>query len=155
MTEKLTMKTVLETAIDKEIEAQELYRNLGEQVQNPAAKDMLQTLAGVEKKHEALLRSYLNGELEGGLKAEHLVDYKIAEHFKTPPLTPDMTLDQALLVAANREKASHELYVGLAAEHPAGRIHDLFMELADQELDHKHRVEEFYNDVAFPQTSGG
>ena len=155
MAEGLTIKSVLETAIDKEIEAQELYRNLSEQVDNTAAKEMLTTLRGVEKKHEALLRSYLNGELQGGLKAEHLVDYKIAEHFKTPPMTPDMTLDQSLLVAANREKASHELYVGLAAEHPAGQVHDLFLELAEQELDHKHRVEEFYNDVAFPQTSGG
>lgn len=155
MPEQLTMKSVLETAIDKEIEAQELYCNLSQQVENEAAKDMLMTLSGVEEKHEKLLRDYQAGKLEGGLKAEHLVDYKIAEHFKTPPITPDMPLDQVLLLAANREKGSHDLYLGLAAEHPTGSIHDLFTELAEQELDHKHRVEEFYNEVAFPQTSGG
>jgi rubrerythrin len=155
MADGLTMKEVLETAIDKEIEARELYRNLSQQVDNDAAKDMLMTLSGVEKKHEELLRDYRDGKLEGGLHAEHLVDYKIAEHFKTPPITPDMSLDQVMLLAAQREKKSYDLYTGLAAEHPAGNIHDLFTELADQELDHKHRVEDFYNEVAFPQTSGG
>ena len=155
MADGLTMKEVLETAIDKEIEAQELYRNLSEQVTDAAARDMLLTLSGVEHKHEELLRNYRDGKLEGGLRAEHLVDYKIAEHFRTPEITPDMALDQVLLLAAQREKHSYDLYMGLAAEHPAGNIHDLFTELADQELDHKHRVEEFYNEVAFPQTSGG
>ena len=117
---------------------------------------MLTELSHVEKKHEELLRRYLRGELgEGTLKAGQVVDYKIAEHFEHPPIDPDMKLDEVLLLASEREKASHELYLGLAAEHEPGKVRELFEDLASQELGHKHRVEYLYNEVAFPQLDGG
>jgi rubrerythrin len=156
MTKSYTIQEVMEKAIEKEIEAQELYARLSAAAANDAARGMLWELAGVEKKHEELLRRYLRGELgEGTLEAEQAVDYRIAEHFEQPAISPDMKLDEVLLLASNREKASHELYLGLAAEHAPGRVRELFEDLASQELEHKHRVEYLYNEVAFPQLDGG
>lgn len=156
MVKALTVKQVLHKAIQKEIEAQELYHHLSQAVTDDVARDMFRQLSRVEKKHEALLRKYLRGELgEGGLKGEQVLDYRIAEHLEQPPIKPEMKLDEVLLLAANRERASHELYLGLAAEHPRGDIKTLFEELASQELEHKHRVEDLYTEVAFPQTDGG
>ena len=156
MAKALTVKSVLEKAIQKEIEAQELYRHLSQAVADDTAQDMFRQLSSVEKKHENLLRKYQRGELgEGGLKGGHVLDYRIAEHFKQPPIKADMKLDEVLLLAANRERASHELYISLAAEHPPGRIKTLFEDMASQELEHKHRVENLYTEVAFPQTAGG
>jgi rubrerythrin len=156
MREALTVKQVLDKAIQKEIEAQELYHNLSHTVTDDAARDVFRQLSRAEKKHEELLRRYQRGELgEGGLKKEHVLDYRIAEHFEQPAIKPDMKLDEVLLLAANRERASHELYLGLATEHPAGKIRALFEDLASQELEHKHRVEDLYTEVAFPQTAGG
>jgi rubrerythrin len=156
MIEALTLKQVLEKAIEKEIEAQELYHHLSQIVTGDAPQDMFRKLSSVEKKHEELLRKYLRGELgEGGLKGAQVLDYRIAEHFEQPPIKPDMKLDEVLLLAADREKASHELYLVLAAEHPPGNIKTLFKQLASQELEHKHRMEDLYTEVAFPQTSGG
>ena len=66
-----------------------------------------------------------------------------------------MKLKDAFLLAANREKASHELYLGLARIHPAGEVKRLLERLASQELKHKQRVEFLYAEVAFPQTNGG
>jgi rubrerythrin len=156
MKKELTISSVLEKAIQKEIEAQELYRDLSGAVKNDAARDMFRQLSQVEKKHEELLRKYQRGELgEGSLKAEHVVDYHIAEHLVPLPVRLDMRLDEVLLLAANREKASHELYLSLAKEHPPGRARELLEDLASQELEHKHRVEDLYTEVAFPQTDGG
>jgi rubrerythrin len=156
MTETLTVRQVLDKAIQKEIEAQDLYRHLSQTAADDAPRDMFRQLSRVEKKHEDLLRKYLRGELgEGSLKGEQVLDYRIAEHFVQPPIKPEMKLDEVLLLAANRERASHELYLGLAAEHPTGNIKTLFEELASQELEHKHRVEDLYTEVAFPQTDGG
>jgi rubrerythrin len=66
-----------------------------------------------------------------------------------------MALKDVFLLAANREKASHDFYSKLAAVHPMGGVRRLLEQLADQELEHKRRVEFLYTEVAFPQTDGG
>jgi rubrerythrin len=66
-----------------------------------------------------------------------------------------MKLKDVFLLAANREKASHEFYLGLAQIHPDGGVKQLIEKLAAQELEHKQRVEFLYTEVAFPQTDGG
>jgi rubrerythrin len=156
MRNEATIETVLTQAIRKEVEAQELYRDLGKMAADDTSRDIFLQLVAVEKRHEELLRRYERGELgEGALEKGHVVDYKIAEHLELPPVKPDMKIDEVLLLAANREKASHEFYLGLAAIHPAGQVKTLLEELASQELEHKHRVEFLYAEVAYPQTSGG
>jgi rubrerythrin len=156
MSNDVTILYIIDKAIEKEIEAQNMYRELGEASTEAAAKDMFRQLTAVEKKHEDLLRRYLAGDLgEAGLKKDAVLDYRIAEHFNAPEVTPGMALADVLLLAANRERASHELYAALAAAQPEGTARQLFEDLAAQELDHKHRMEDYYTDVAFPQTSGG
>ena len=156
MADTLTLDNILEKAIQKEIEAQELYRSLYRTTENEAARDILQQLAEVEEKHEALLRRYRRGELgPGALEARHVLDYRIAEYLEQPEISPEMKLDEVLLLAANREKASHEFYLALADEHPSGPVKTLLEELASEEIEHKQKVENLYNEVAFPQTSGG
>ncbi len=156
MTEKMTVAQVLGRAIQKEIESQELYTRLGRTAQDAAAREMLGQMSRVEKKHEELLRRYLRGELgEGSLAHGDVLDYHIAEHLEEPSLDPDMKLDEILLAAANREKASHDFYHDLAGAHPSGEVRKLLEELAEQELEHKQRVEHLYTEVAFPQTDGG
>ena len=153
---KLTVQSVLEKAIEKEIEAQELYRRLSGSVKDDTARETLRQLSRVEKKHEDLLRRYLRGELgEGTLKGQQELDYKIAEHLELPRIEPEMKLDQVFLMAAGRERASHDFYLSLAAAHPLGKVKTLIEDLASQELEHKQRVEYLYTEVAFPQTDGG
>ncbi len=156
MATRLVLGKVLERAIEKEIHSQQLYANLSQKVIDQAAKDVLKILAQQEKGHQDILEQYQRGELkEGALSSGYVVDYRIAEHLDQPELIPDMRLEDIFLLAANREKASHELYLGLAQIHPPGRVKKLLEKLAGQELEHKQRVEFLYTEVAFPQTSGG
>jgi rubrerythrin len=152
----LTLKEVLQEAIHKEIEAQVMYRGLKDRVNNPAAKDALQDLVEQETIHQHILEDYLLGKLkEGVLNVGMVVDYKIAEFLDQPDPTPSMELKDVFLLAANKEKASHELYLHLASIHPNGHIRHLLEDLAAQELTHKLRVEDLFNETAFPQTDGG
>ncbi|HJX13239.1 MAG TPA: ferritin family protein, partial [Dehalococcoidales bacterium] len=81
MADNLTVDSVLEKAIGKEIEAQNLYRDLSRKVRDETARDMFRQLTRVEKKHEDLLKRYRRGELgEGALEGGHVLDYRIAEH---------------------------------------------------------------------------
>ena len=156
MAAKLNIKEVLGKAIQKEIESQHLYHDLSQKMTDATAKDTFQELARQEQEHQQLLEQYLRGELHGGTLSNQLVvDYKIAEHFEHPEISSDMKLKDVFLLAANQEKVSHELYLGLAQIHPTGEVKRLIEGLAAQELEHKQRVEFLYTEVAFPQTNGG
>jgi len=156
MVTQLTLKEVLEKAIQKEVEARLLYVDLSQKVNNKVAEEAFQELARQEQGHQNLLEQYRRGELkEGALSSGQVIDYKIAEHLDQPEISPEMELKEVFLLAANREKASHEFYLSLAGVHPAGDVKRLLEELAAQELEHKQRVEFLYTEVAFPQTDGG
>jgi len=153
---ELTLWELLEGAIKKEMMSRFLYIGLRQRVKNQASKDAFQALADQEEKHQHILEDYLHGKFkEGALKSGTTVDYKIAEYLDQPEITPTMNLKDVFLIAANKEKAAHDLYVRLADMHPAGKVRDLLRELGEQELEHKQQVEELYTEVAFPQTDGG
>ena len=156
MITQLTVGGLLEKAIEKEIESQQLYQSLSQQMTNQGAKNAFIQLSWEEQGHENLLRQYLRGELgEGTLRREQVLDYRIAEQLEQPKISPGMELKEVFLLAANREKASHAFYLSLAGVHPAGRVRTMLEQLASQELRHKQRVEFLYTEVAFPQTDGG
>lgn len=156
MARQLTLKEVLEKAISKEIESRLLYISLRQRVKDKAVRDAFAELARQEQGHRTLLEKYQRGELkEGALSTGQAVDYRIAERLDQPQVSGDMKLQDTFLLAANREKASHEFYVGLGEVHPPGKVRSLLSGLAAQELEHKQRVESLYAQVAFPQTNGG
>jgi rubrerythrin len=153
---QLTLGEVLEGAIQKEVISRFLYVGLRQRVKKQAAKDAFQALADQEEVHQKVLEDYLHGKIkEGALHTDVAVDYKIADCLNQPEITPTMDLEEVFLLAANKEKASHDLYMGLAEIHPKGQIRHLLEDLAAQEIAHKHRVETLYTEVAFPQTDGG
>jgi rubrerythrin len=153
---ELSIDEVLRKAIEKEIESQELYSELGQKMNEAAAKETFEKLTQQEKAHQQLLEQLLRGEVgEGDLIKGHPVDYKITEHFEQPEISPDLKLKDVFLLAASREKAAQELYLDLAQLHPSGEVKSVFTMLATQELQHKEKMEFFYTEVAFPQTDGG
>lgn len=86
-------------------------------------ENAFQELVRQEQGHQNWLGQYLRGELkEGALSSGQAIDYKIAERFDQPEISPDMRLKDAFLLAANREKSSHEFYLSLAQIHPDGEV---------------------------------
>jgi rubrerythrin len=156
MVSKFTLEKILERAIQKEIDSQTLYNTLSNRVRGQYARAALLDLAKYEKEHQLILERYRRGDLkEGAPSRDNVIDYRIAEHLEQPEISPNMKLEEVFLLAANREKASHELYLDLAEIHPQGEIRRMFERLAAQELEHKQKVEYLYTEVAFPQTDGG
>jgi len=156
MATQFTLSEVLEKAVEKEETSRLIYENMSQRMQNPVARDAFQELAREEEDHQNLLEQYQRGQLKTGtISKEEMLDYKIAEHFNQPEISPDMQLKDVFLLAANREMHSYDLYTSLAAIHPQGEVRLLFEQLASQELKHKHRLEFLYTEVAFPQTDGG
>jgi rubrerythrin len=156
MVQQYTLKKILEEAIKKEELSQSLYIGLRQRVKNQNTRDAFQFLAEQEAKHRSLLEDYLQGKIKEGALSEGLVvDYKIAEHLEQPEISPTMDIKDVFLLAANKEKSTHQLYICLSEIHPAGHVKHLLEELAAQELEHKTLIETLYTEVAFPQTGGG
>ncbi len=152
----LTVMEVLRTGVQREIESQQLYTELGGMVRDTQAKYVFTKLVREEKRHQDILERFLKGGMQAGmLKPDEVLDYRVAESLNQPAVKPDMALPDIVLLAANREKMANEFYLGLAAAHPAGEPKRLLLKLASQELGHKQKMETLYADVAFPQTDGG
>ncbi len=156
MATQQTVKELVEGAVQREINAQRAYADLAEKASDDSARDALRGLVKQEKDHQEILESYLRGEYGGGMLGKsETADYKIAERFEQSAITPDMELKDIFLMAAGREKASHEFYLQLSEAHPDGEVKNLLERIAAEELGHKHKMEFLYNEVAFPQTAGG
>jgi len=147
---------ILDLAIQNEIEAQRFYRSLSEDASDAETRDTLDYLADEEAKHQEFLERYRRGEVEvGSLGADEPVDYKIAEYFEEPSYSDEMKSEDAFLIAAHREKLSHEFYLTLANLHPEGEVREMLRAMAQQELGHKEKMEYLYSNTAFRQTAGG
>ncbi|MDD3847572.1 MAG: ferritin family protein [Syntrophorhabdaceae bacterium] len=147
---------IINLAISKEEEAYDFYMELINAVDDKAAKDALQVIAGEEKKHKEFLVNYRDkGYGNEGLKMTAVVDYKIAEHLEAPEPKAGMESKDVFLIAAHREKASHEFYLSLASMHSSGEARNMLLMMAAEELKHKEKMEYYYANAAFPQTSGG
>jgi rubrerythrin len=148
---------IIEFSIEKEETARKFYLSLAGRVADVSARDSLKFLAGEEAKHKKFLEQYLRGEIsEGTLPLDDVVEYKIFEHLQEEPAASEsMTAEEAFLLAAKRERASHLFYRDLSRLHPDGPVKDLLARMATEELRHKEKVEYLYANTAFPQTSGG
>jgi rubrerythrin len=150
------LSAIIDLAISKEEEAYDFYMELATMVDDKSAKDALQIVAGEEKKHKEFLVNYRDkGYGNSGLKMTSVVDYKIAEHLEAPEPKTGMESKDVFLIAAHRERSAHEFYIGLASIHPAGPTKDMLLAMAQEELKHKEKMEYYYANAAFPQTSGG
>ena len=156
MASSMSLWEVLESAIQKEIMSRFLYIGLRQSAKNQASKDAFQILADQEENHQRVLEDYMHGRLkEGALRTSITVDQTITEHLEQPEITSKTQLKDIFLIAASKEKASHDLYLSLAEIHPEGKVKELLKEMAVQDLDHKGRVEKLLAEIALPQTDGG
>jgi rubrerythrin len=146
---------LIDTAIQREEDAYIFYRSLHDKVQDPAVRGTIDWIAGEEQKHKAFLVKYRSGEFgAAGLRLSDVIYYKIAEHQVEPAVTEDMNSAQVYLVASHRELRSHHFYSALA-QHTAGDAREMLLQMANEELKHKEKMEYLYANSAFPQTSGG
>jgi len=146
------VQQVLRTAIQREIDAHNLYNSAVEIVDNAQAKEMLKDLAAQELGHRAKLESLLAGRVFrvlSGAQQKQVEDLRITDYLVEAPLTEGSDFQDVLIVAGKRENASHELYSALAEVADDEDTKQLFSYLATEELTHKRRVETLYDQIVY------
>jgi rubrerythrin len=154
--EAQNLQSLIEKAIRNEEEARVFYLGLYSLVADPLAKETLKFLAGEEQGHKEFLQAYLKGEKKFiSLSMDAPIDYHIAQYADRPDPKKNMNSSEVYLVAAHREWNSYKFYKGLAETQPEGEVREMLLQMANQELKHKEKVEYLYSNTTFPQTSGG
>ncbi len=138
------LEEILEFAIDREQEAVDFYLELAEKVAAPAMKDVFKQFAGEERGHKSKLQAVKAGRQQltppGKLPNLALSDYLVAEE-----PSDEISYQDALILAMQREKAAFRLYTDLAREVNAGEMRELLLTLAQEEAKHKLRFEVEYD----------
>lgn len=140
-----SVEAVLDFAIEREQEAVDLYEGLAAQTDNAALKKTLTSFAGVEAGHKKkLIAAKTNGAVVSG--GGPVVDMKVSDYLVEVPPGPNMTLQDALIIAMKREKAAMDLYSDLATMVADPTLNTLFLRLAREEAAHKLTFETAYEE---------
>lgn len=145
-----SIKDILDFAIQSEQEAFEFYSSLASNAVNSEMKAVFEQFAKEEMAHKAKL---LNIKNEGTfvIKAEKILDLKIADYIIDIEPTLNMSYQDALILAMKKEKAAFKLYLNLADKATSSSIRDVFIFLAQEESKHKLRFEIEYDDLVFSE----
>lgn len=109
---------------------------------------MLNELAQEELKHkENILNALKDREriAEIGSNIEEVEDLGIIDGLTDAELSENATYQEILIYAGKREKEIYEYYRDLSERFSKNEISKLFLNLAQEELKHKNRIEREYD----------
>jgi rubrerythrin len=146
MTQWNKVDEVLDFAISEEEAAAEFYAGLAERADHAAMRKVFEGFALEEQGHKVKLLAVKAGEVVAGAKDE-VLDLKIGDYLVDVEASPDMSYQDALIVAMKKEKAAFKLYQDLAAIVKDEKVKTVFLALAQEEAKHKLRFEIEYDDL--------
>jgi rubrerythrin len=141
---------VFQKAAAREAEAYRFYSDVAEKTANESVKAIFLDLARQEKGHEELMWKF-KGDSTMELKFQAPPDYKVAETVADPEPTADMKPSDAIALAMKREQRSMEFYRDLAGACTDSELKKIFNGLANMEAGHKHRLENLFVDIGYPE----
>jgi rubrerythrin len=144
---------LLQQAVKFEEEAFAFYEAAARVVKSEQAKAMLNELAQEEAGHKAKLEEVMKkgiGWARSGSKLTETVNLHIGDFLMPAKLTEKADIQDALTVAIKREQASYDFYAGMAKAVATG-ARKIFDFLATEELKHKNKVENIYDQVVNQQ----
>ena len=145
MKEFETIEDILDFAIQSEQNAVDFYSKLAQDSRNEEMKQVFVQFAKEEMGHKAgLLRIKTNGTF--AVKDEIVLDLKMSDYLVDIEPTPNMSYEQALVIAMKREKNAFKLYTHLSDKAPTSELKKIFQSLAVEESKHKLRFELEYDE---------
>lgn len=140
-----SIEAAIEFAIDKEQEAYDFYTDWSKRLEHEAIQQVFREFAVEELRHRDLLADVRDGKrvIE---KDQSVQDMKITDYFVEVEPSENLTYQDALQIAIQREKGSIELYGHLAGSSAAPEFEALFSSLVQEETKHKVRLETIYDD---------
>jgi len=141
---------ILDFAIEKEQDAHDFYMTLSDKMDRAFMKEIFGGFAREELGHKAKLESIKSGKLL--MSAEKKIqDLKIGDNLVDIELSPNLSFQDALILAMKAEKAAFKLYSDLASSTDNDDLRNVLMGLAQEEAKHKLRFEVEYDEYALKE----
>ena len=137
------MRKALDFAIAKEQEAEAFYKEWSAKAKQPAVQALFAELAGIEHGHMEILSKITPEEMVGSADAD-VTKLALSDLLVDVRASPNLTLQEAMIVAMKREEGAVKLYTRLAEMN--GEAKSLFEALAKEEGRHKAKLEMEYDD---------
>lgn len=138
---------ILDFAISREVEANDLYVKLAAMVEKPKLAKLLSDLASEELEHKAKLEGIKAGKVV--INAEEIGSLGIDDYLEKVEPHAKMSYVELLVVAIKKEEKSRKLYSDLASIAKKQELKDMFLRLAQEEAEHKLRFEVEYDLTTF------
>jgi len=140
------VEEILAFAIEKELEAHDVYVDLAERVERPSLRAALLEFAEEELGHKAKLEAIRDGSMPGFV-AERAENLKVSDYVVDAEPTQDLDYRSALVHAMKAEEKARTMYLALADVAQDAALAETFRGLAREEEHHKHRFESAYEDL--------
>ncbi len=140
-----SVNEILDFAMKSEQEAVDFYNDLASKMKNPEIKSTFLQFAREEVGHKAKLQK-IKDEGIFEMTTEEISDLKIADYVVKAKPSPDMSYEEALVIAMKKEKAAYKLYSNLEKRTDKPELKKIFHALAIEESKHKLRFEIEYDD---------
>ena len=130
---------VLETAVEKEIEAYRFYSTVAKLISDENGRDMFQRFANDEVKHKERLELEIM-KLGKTLKSHEDmgIDIEVESGFS-------LVYKEALIMGIQKEDAAFKTYIESATLTSDPELREVFIRLAEEEVKHKVKFELEYN----------
>lgn len=139
------INSIIDFAISEEIRFQKIYSNASENTDNNSLKKLLNELAAMEKTHEEKLKTFKSGKI-GDIGKTQVEDLKISDYMSDSDLDENSGIQDILVYSMKSEKKAGDMYTKLSEIVNTEEQKKLFLSLANEELGHKNRLEEIYEE---------
>lgn len=149
-----TLEKALRLVLKREEASIRLYTAAQDKVLNRSSIELLKELVIEEEKHKSKILEILKQQEKAeelGASEANIQDLKIVDYLEDVPLSPDADYQQMLVYAGKREKEAYDFYMQIAGKHEGKQIGKTFTQLAQEELKHKQRLEQEYDDIILKQ----
>ncbi len=136
---------VLDFAINAEQEAVDFYNQLAVNSKTEDMRHVFTSFAQEEMEHKTRLTK-IKAEGSYQFEKKEIVDLKISDYMVNVKPTPEMSYEDALMLAMKKEKAAFKLYYELSKRANNKNMKDMFLSLAQEESKHKLRFEIEYDE---------
>lgn len=145
-----TLERVLKRAINMEEESIQLYTSAQHKILHSGSAEFLKELVKEEQGHKnKILEAIQDSDKikEIGSLETRIEDLKIVDYLEDVTLSPEADYQEILIYAGKREKTTHDFYMEMARKYRDKQIGKMFARLAQEELKHKYRIEQEYDDI--------
>ncbi|MHC4292682.1 MAG: ferritin-like domain-containing protein [Planctomycetota bacterium] len=142
-----SVQQILDFAIKKEQASHDFYIKLAKNADKPEMKQACMEFASQELVHKLKLEAIKAGEIK--LEEEEIGDLDLADTVAEVWVYSEMKYQEMLVLAMKRELQAFKLYCALAKMAKQQELKDTFLLLAQEEEQHKLKLELEYDLASF------